>query len=333
MSPELLQIQSQILELKKSINTHIIGQDVLIEKLLMTICASGHVLIEGVPGLGKTLTVRVIADILGLHFQRISFTPDLLPSDLTGSEIYRPQKSEFTVRKGPIFANILLADEINRTPPKVQSALLEAMEEGTVTLGETTFALPSPFIVFATQNPIEQAGTYPLPEAELDRFMMKLILDYPKNEDERVILESQSKVSRSSLENEPKTTRNAKLKTGNSPDILSIRETTMTSVRVDEKIYTYILSILEATRTPRKWYEPIAPLLEYGASTRAGLALIRLARVRAILEWRDYVLPEDIKYLAHDVLRHRIGLSYEAIGTGVKPDAVITYILENTIVP
>ncbi len=333
MYPVLSQIQSQILELKKSITMHIIGQDVLVDKLLMTICASGHVLIEWVPGLGKTLTVRVIADILGLHFQRISFTPDLLPSDLTWSEIYRPQKSEFTVRKGPIFANILLADEINRTPPKVQSALLEAMEEGTVTIGETTFPLPTPFIVFATQNPIEQAGTYPLPEAELDRFMMKLILDYPKSADEKVILESQSKIARLSLETESKTTPSRKLKTENSLNILSIREEIMSSVRIDEKIYTYILSILEATRTPRKWYEPIAALLEYGASTRAGLALIRLARVRAVIEWRDFVLPEDIKYLAHDVLRHRIGLSYEAIGSGVKPDAIITYILENTVVP
>jgi MoxR-like ATPase len=326
MSSELSAIQSQILELKSLISRRIIGQDILIEKLLFVIFGGGHVLLEGVPGLGKTLTVKTIAEVLDLDFQRISFTPDLLPSDLTGSEVYRPQKWEFSVRKGPIFTSILLADEINRTPPKVQSALLEAMEEWGVTIGETTFDLPRPFIVFATQNPIEQSGTYPLPEAELDRFMMKLVLDYPKAEDEIEILRAEAS--------------HGKLKTENWKQfgwkmlsIPGVRDAIISGVKVDEKIYAYISIILEATRHPRNGYESIAPLLEYGASTRAGLALVKLARVRAVLEGRDYVLPEDIKNLALDVLRHRIWLSYEAIGKWIKSDEVIQYILDNTLVP
>lgn len=324
-------IKEHITEIRASIRTSIIWQDALVEKMLITYFAGWHALLEWVPGLGKTLAVKTFAEAIGSDFKRISFTPDLLPSDLTGSEIYRPSEGKFSVRKWPIFTDILLADEINRTPPKVQSALLEAMEEHQVTIGEETFPLSKGFTVFATENPIEHAGTYPLPEAELDRFMMKILLDYPESRDEVEIMRIQSQKQYSEDSSPEKGRR--RTKKSQSHDITNIRDSIISLVNIDNKIFDYISSLLDATRYPGKWYDSIAPLIEYWASTRAWLALVRCARVRAMIEWRDYVLPEDIKYLAHEVLRHRIGLSYEAVGTGVKPDELITYILDNTVVP
>lgn len=350
MNPHLSSTRDIILSLESSMNSVIIGQNDLIRKLITSLFAWGHVLIEWVPWLGKTKTVKTLAHVLGYDFKRISFTPDLLPSDLSGSEIFRPQTGKFEVRKWPIFTHILLADEINRTPPKVQSALLEAMEEGQVTIGENSLPLPSPFFVIATENPLEHEGTYPLPEAQLDRFLMKILLDYPAPLDEKKIFALQTPIWR---EEEPGA------KGGSSSDeiissteFLEIQKYIETNIRVDEKIYDYISDILEMTRkrsvknwqwktdnerkNPNKTINSplsIGHWIEYGASTRAWLALIRCARVWALLEGRDFVLPEDIKSLTHEILRHRIGLSYEAISEGITTDFIIHEILETVRVP
>lgn len=353
MNPALAHIHDTLHTIKAEVEREIIGQEVLVEKLIITIFSGGHALLEGVPGLGKTKTIRTLAKVLWLDTKRISFTPDLLPSDLTGNEIYRPQKGEFSVRKGPIFTQILLADEINRTPPKVQSALLESMEEKKVTIGEKTFDLPAPFFVFATQNPLEHEGTYPLPEAQLDRFLMRIILDYPKIEDEKRIFMQETRANLSvseeeSLSESPKGF-SAIAKDEKKMEVISISETDfleMTDyiadhIHVDGKIYNYISDILTATRKLTKWWQNIstppshnpAIPLSYGASTRAGLALIRAGRVRALMAGRDYMMPEDVKYLAHDILDHRIGLSYEAVSEGFTTYQVTEQILGNVRVP
>ncbi len=336
MNSHLSSTRDIILGLEKSITQDIIGQADLVRKLIITLFAGGHALIEWVPGLGKTKTVKTLARVLGYDSKRISFTPDLLPTDLTGVEIYRPQTGKFEIRKGPIFTNILLADEINRTPPKVQSALLEAMEEHQVTIGNDTLALPSPFFVIATQNPLEHEGTYPLPEAELDRFFMKIIISYPAPEDEKMIFSQRESTESSSSQSE----------NINPKELIEIQEYIRQNIRVDAKILDYISSILEVTRgrhASTKSTEDsinsdarmmnLHPLLSYGASTRAGLALIDGARVVALLEGRDYVTPDDIKYIAHEVLRHRIGLSYEAISLGTTPDQIISEILGKVRIP
>ncbi len=342
MNPNLSSTRDIILALESSMNNVIIGQSDLIRKLITSLFAWGHVLIEWVPWLGKTKTVKTLANVLGYDFKRISFTPDLLPSDLSGSEIFRPQLGKFDVRKWPIFTHILLADEINRTPPKVQSALLEAMEEWQVTIGEKSLLLPSPFFVIATENPLEHEGTYPLPEAQLDRFLMKIVLDYPTPLDEK-------KIFSESRNSEIFPTKDLLIKTN---EFLEIQKYIEDNIRVDEKIYDYISDILEMTRkrSMSNWQWKIdnekknlnktsnpplfvAHWIEYGASTRAGLALIRCARVWALLEGREYVLPEDIKSLAHEILRHRIGLSYEAISEGITTDFIIHEILETVRVP
>lgn len=333
MNPHLASTREIILALENEMSTTIIGQKDLIRKLITALFAGGHVLIEWVPGLGKTKTVKTLASVLGYDFKRISFTPDLLPSDLTGSEIYRPQTSKFEIRKWPIFTHILLADEINRTPPKVQSALLEAMEEGQVTIGEKSLPLPSPFFVIATENPLEHEGTYPLPEAQLDRFLMKIMISYPSPEDEKKIFRWRERESAvSSVKISP-------------TELLEIQKYIEENIKVDEKIYDYTSGILEATRM-QEWKEQVwwikdarkpsetsTQYIEYWASTRAGLALIRCARVWALLEGRDFVMPEDIKSLAHEILRHRIGLSYEAVSEGITTDMIIKNILDNVRIP
>ncbi|MBP6981640.1 MoxR family ATPase [Candidatus Gracilibacteria bacterium] len=326
MNSALTHIQSTILSMKSDIQKEVIGQEKLIDKLLITFFSGGHALIEGVPGLGKTKAVNTMARVLGYTFKRISFTPDLLPSDLTGNEIFRPQTGKFETRKGPIFTNILLADEINRTPPKVQSALLEAMEERQVTIGEETLSLPTPFFVIATQNSLEHEGTYPLPEAQLDRFTLKILLSYPTAEDEKKIFlgSSQGNIQEKSEKSE---------NVLSTSDFLEMIDYMSKNIRVDEKIYDYISEILIATRKLAIDSKTQESKLSYGASTRAGLALVRTSRVRALMCDRDYVLPEDIKYLAHDVLRHRVGLSYTSMSEGIRTDEVISEILENVQIP
>ncbi len=351
MNPHLSSTRDILLSIESAMQMTIIWQDDLIRWLIIALFARGHVLIEWVPGLGKTKAVKTLASVLGYDFKRVSFTPDLLPSDITWHEMYRKETGKFEVRKWPIFTNILLADEINRTPPKVQSALLEAMEEHQVTIGEKSLELPKPFFVIATENPLEHEGTYPLPEAELDRFLMKIIIDYPKKEDEKTILmqsslsfsERESLGKRSSLREDDK-----KIGILSADECIEIASYIQENIKVDEKIYDYISDILEMTRTRKKDSPPylfeggkqepskqenIQNALSYGASTRAGLALVRGARVRALLEWRDYVTPEDIKSLAPMILRHRIGLSYEAMAKKISPDMVIGEILSSVRVP
>ncbi len=345
MNPALTHIHDTLESIKSEIQKEIIGQDALIDRLIITFFAGWHALLEWVPGLGKTRTIRTFAQVLGLDTGRVSFTPDLLPSDLTGNEIYRQQKWEFTIRKGPIFTHILLADEINRTPPKVQSALLEAMEEKKVTIGEKTLELPSPFVVFATQNPLEHEWTYPLPEAQLDRFLMKIVIGYPSPEDERRIFiqeTSNPKNINTKKENtsewsevwEDKKTIKLSKKI-NTEDLLEMIDYITKAVTVDGKIYDYISDIISATRKlshSNNTNNSSTPL-SYGASTRAGLALIRAGRVRAIMMGRDYILPEDVKLLAHEILDHRIWLSYEAASEWITPYSVTEKILDNIRIP
>lgn len=300
----------------------VVGQDDLIRNILIAIFSGGHILLEGVPGLAKTLTVETVAQTLGLDSARIQFTPDLLPGDLTGGQMYNQAESRFYTNKGPIFTNFLLADEINRAPAKVQSALLEAMQEQQVTIGGETFGLPSPFIVLATQNPIEQEGTYPLPEAQLDRFLLKTEVGYPTRSEEIEIMKRMS--SGESPEVYPILSRE---------DILAIREIIAEQVYVDEKIYEYVASLVSATRNPAEFgYAKGADYIEFGASPRASIALIKTAKVLAVFEGRNYVTPADIRSVAYDVLRHRIGRTFEAVGEDVSADRIITEILESVTV-
>ncbi|HOO18768.1 MAG: MoxR family ATPase [Paludibacteraceae bacterium] len=303
-------------------NKVIVGQKHLIESLLIGLLADGHILVEGVPGLAKTLAIKTLADLIKGDFNRIQFTPDLLPADVIGTMIYSQKKEEFSIRKGPIFANLILADEINRAPAKVQSALLEAMQERQVTIGETTFKLEEPFLVMATQNPIEQEGTYPLPEAQVDRFMLKVVINYPKKEEEKLII-------RENLEkNLPSVNPILSPK-----DIIEARDI-VRQVYIDEKIEHYIIDIVFATRYPQEYgLDPLKEMIAFGASPRASINLALASRAYAFIKRRGYVIPEDVRSVCFDVLRHRIGLSYEAEANNMTSEEIITEILNTIEVP
>ncbi len=300
----------------------IVGQKGLVDRLLIGLLSDGHILLEGVPGLAKTLAISTLSQTIDAKFSRIQFTPDLLPADLLGTMIYSQKKEEFIVKKGPVFANLILADEINRSPAKVQSALLEAMQEKQVTIGETTYKLERPFLVMATQNPIEQEGTYPLPEAQMDRFMMKVVVNYPGREEERLIV-------RENLANEFPVA-NSILKPA---DIMQVRDV-VKEVYLDEKIENYILDIVFATRDPQKaGLAQFVPLIQYGSSPRASINLARAAKAYSFIKRRGYVVPEDIRAICHDVMRHRIGLTYEAEAENITTENIISEILNHVEVP
>ncbi len=300
----------------------IVGQKYMLERLLVGLLSNGHVLIEGVPGLAKTMTVTTLAKAIQATFKRLQFTPDLLPADLIGTQIYRPQDGQFYARKGPIFANIILADEINRAPAKVQSALLEAMQEHQVTIGEETFRLPEPFLVLATQNPIEQEGTYPLPEAQVDRFMLKLNVSYPSKQEERKILDAMS-VTNKKFDIEPVVTP---------AEILQARAV-VDEIYIDDGIKDYIVNIVSATRNPKDYKLEIAPLIAYGASPRATIYLTVAAKAYAFVNGRGYVTPQDVKSIGMDVLRHRVIVSYEAEAEEKSSEDIIQMIFDNIEVP
>jgi len=300
----------------------IVGQKHMIERLIIGLLSNGHILLEGVPGLAKTLAIKSLANTIELKFSRIQFTPDLLPADLLGTMIYSQKNEDFTVRKGPVFANFVLADEINRSPAKVQSALLEAMQERQVTIGDTTYKLPEPFLVMATQNPIEQEGTYPLPEAQVDRFMLKVIIGYPQKQEEKLIL-------RQNISQETFATRSI-LKP---EDIVKAREV-VKQVYLDEKIENYITDIVFASRYPSDYnLKKFQNLIRYGASPRASIYLAMASKAFAFIKRRGYVIPEDVRAIAHDVLRHRIGLTYEAEAENITTEDIINEILNSVVVP
>ncbi|MBN2269181.1 MAG: AAA family ATPase [Sedimentisphaerales bacterium] len=320
---ELVQRKSEFVRLLFSeIDKVIIGQRYMLERMLIGLLANGHILLEGVPGLAKTMAVTVLARAIDARFRRIQFTPDLLPADLIGTQIYRQSDGEFYTRKGPIFANIILADEINRAPAKVQSALLEAMQERQVSIGDETFAVPSPFLVLATQNPIEQEGTYPLPEAQLDRFMLKLKIDYPNKEQERQILDRMAV-----------TDKKFDIKAVISPgDIAEVRGV-VDEIYIDEKIKDYIVDIVCATREPKKYGLDIKNFISYGASPRATIYLAIAAKAHAFIQQRGYVTPQDVKSIGMDVLRHRVIVSYEAEAEDKSSEDIIKTIFDNVEVP
>lgn len=308
--------------LKEEMGKVIVGQKELFDKLLIALLSEGHILLEGIPGLAKTLTIATLAKTLECSFQRIQFTPDLLPADLTGTTIYHPQKQVFSTKKGPVFANIILSDEINRAPPKVQAALLEAMGERQVTIGNETFPLPAPFLVLATQNPIEQEGTYPLPEAQVDRFMMKICLNYPSREEEREIVR---RMAIDSHVPEPKKVMEIAQ--------LSEAKKILEEIYIDDKVVQYVLDVIEATRNPEKYHIDLQNLLDYGASPRATIAMVRAAKAHAFLLGRGFVTPHDVKTLVPDILRHRLILSYEAQAEEVSVNDVLQKILNTLPVP
>ena len=313
---------SFVTNLVTGMNQAIIGQKHLVESLLIGLLSDGHVLLEGVPGLAKTKAIRTLASLIDAKFSRIQFTPDLLPADVIGTMIYNQKESRFEAKQGPIFANFVLADEINRAPAKVQSALLEAMQERQVTLSTTTYSLPAPFLVLATQNPIEQEGTYPLPEAQVDRFMLKVIIDYPKIEEEKKIIRQNIAAEKSVIRPIMGTA-----------DIDSARKV-VSQVYLDEKIEQYIADIVFATRYPDKYgLKDLTGLINFGASPRASINLALAARAFAFIKHRGYVIPEDIRAVAHDVLRHRIGLTYEAEATNVTQEEIISKIINKVEVP
>ena len=320
---EVRQYQQQFGDVKAEIAKVVVGQDALVHRLLIGLMTGGHVLVEGVPGLAKTLLIQTLARCLNVSFSRIQFTPDMLPVDVMGTEIFNPKDASFSIKKGPVFGNLILADEINRAPAKVQSALLEAMQEKQVTIGRETFKLEQPFLVMATQNPIEQEGTYPLPEAQLDRFMLKVLVGYPSKEDEMKVVERMA---------------------GNTPlpevrqmmtaDALLDAKKAVSAVTFNEKISAYVVDLVNATRDPKNaGISQLTPLIEMGASPRASISLIQAAKAHALLNGRTYLSPHDIKTIAPDVLRHRIALSYEAEAQGKTADDVINTILENVLVP
>ena len=301
----------------------IVGQRHLVDTLLIGLLTGGHILLEGVPGLAKTLAITTLAKAIDAKFSRVQFTPDLLPADLVGTMVYSQKNEEFTVKKGPIFANFVLADEINRSPAKVQSALLEAMQERQVTIGDETFPLPEPFLVLATQNPIEQEGTYPLPEAQVDRFMLKAKISYPKKQEERDIV--RLNLAGAGL---PKPNKVV------TPEDIVRARSVVSDVYMDEKIEKYIVDIIFATREPQEYgLGKLAPMIAYGASPRASIALAKAAKAYAFIKHRGYVIPEDVRAMCHDVLRHRIGLSYEAEAESVTTEDIITDILNAVEVP
>ena len=312
-----------VLDLKKGIGKVIVGQDELINKILISIISNGHILLEGVPGLAKTLTINTIANLINADFQRIQFTPDMLPADLIGTLIYNQNTGDFVTKKGPIFSNIILADEINRAPSKVQSALLESMQERQITIGDKTFKLNLPFLVLATQNPIEQEGTYPLPEAQVDRFMLKVLVDYPSINEEKEILD---KVAKTNLDTKLKSIINCK-------KVLDA-QSLVNEIYISPKILDYILNIVFATRNPEKYkLTNLKDLINFGASPRASINLVLAAKANAFINGRGYVIPEDIRYIGKDVLRHRILLSYEAEAEEITSEEVIDQLFKEISVP
>ncbi len=321
VTDQVKEMEAMIQDVFSEIGKVIIGQRRMIERLLIGILADGHILLEGVPGLAKTTAVKCLSQTIHTRFRRIQFTPDLLPADLVGTQIYRPREGDFVVKKGPIHGNIILADEINRAPAKVQSALLEAMQEKQVTIGEETFRLEEPFMVLATQNPIEQEGTYPLPEAQVDRFMLKLLVTYPSREEELAIMNQQAR--REKPEVKPVLTP---------ADIQKAREIA-DRIYVDEKIQGYIVDIVLATRDPKAYGLDMGNLIQYGASPRASIYLNQAAKAYAFLQGRGYVTPQDVKTIGPDVLRHRILLSYEAEAEDVTPDDAVARLFEHIEVP
>jgi len=320
---ELIERQSGfVTNLQTGMDQVIVGQKHLVESLLIGLLSDGHILLEGVPGLAKTLAIKTLASLIDASFNRIQFTPDLLPADVVGTMIYSQKDEKFQAKKGPVFANFILADEINRAPAKVQSALLEAMQERQVTLGGDTFKLPEPFLVMATQNPIEQEGTYPLPEAQVDRFMLKAVVSYPKADEEKKIIHQQ--IHGDFAQVRPVMTTN---------EIIEARKVVQ-KVYIDEKIEQYIVDIVFATRFPEKYgLKELNGLISFGASPRASISLALAARSYAFIKRRGYVVPEDVRAVAHDVLRHRIGLSYEAEATNVTADELVSTILNRVEVP
>ena len=320
---EKIQKESAFVDLLTfEMNKVIVGQKHMIERLLIGLLGRGHILLEGVPGLAKTLAINTLSQAVKGSFSRIQFTPDLLPADVVGTMIYNIKDNDFLIKKGPIFANFVLADEINRAPAKVQSALLEAMQEKQVTIGDTTFKLQAPFLVMATQNPVEQEGTYPLPEAQVDRFMLKTVIDYPKLEEEQLIV--RNNLSSSSAQVKPVVT---------SKQIISAQET-VREVYMDEKIENYILNLIFATRYPENYnLDKIKPLISFGASPRGSINLATAAKCHAFLRHRGYVIPEDVRAVIYDVLRHRIGLTYEAEAENVTTEDLITQIINEVEVP
>ena len=322
LNARIEQESSFVVNLTTGMNQVIVGQKHLIDSLLISFISNGHVLLEGVPGLARTLAIKTLSQLVDAKYSRIQFTPDILPADVIGTMIYSQKDENFHVKKGPVFANFVLADEINRAPAKVQSALLEAMQERQVTIGDSTFALPHPFLVLATQNPIEQEGTYQLPEAQMDRFMLKVVIDYPTMEEEKLIM--RENLSGSLPEVRPVTTAD---------DIIRIR-TLVNEVYLDEKIEQYIADIVFATRYPERYQlADLKSLITYGGSPRASINLAKAARAYAFLRRRGYVVPEDVRAVAHDVLRHRIGLSYEAEANNVSNEEIVSQIINKVEVP
>ena len=312
-----------ITRINDEVGKAIIGQHTMVERLLIGLLSNGHVLLEGVPGLAKTLSIKSLAQAVQAQFSRIQFTPDLLPADVVGTMIYNQPKNEFFVRKGPIFSNFILADEINRAPAKVQSALLEAMQERQVTIGDTSYKLPEPFLVLATQNPIEQEGTYPLPEAQVDRFMLKVVVDYPSKAEEQLIIKQNTMGLEAPIINAVASTE----------EILVAKEL-VRKVYLDEKIENYILDIVFATRFPDKYNMPkLKPLISFGGSPRASINLALASKAYAFLNKRAYVIPEDVRSICKDVLRHRIGLTYEAEAENMNVEMIINEILKTVNVP
>ncbi len=320
---EKIQQESAFVDLLTSeINKIIVGQKEMVERLLIGLLGRGHILLEGVPGLAKTLAINTLSKAVKADFSRIQFTPDLLPADVVGTMIYNIKENDFSIKKGPIFANFVLADEINRAPAKVQSALLEAMQERQVTIGDTTFPLTEPFLVMATQNPVEQEGTYPLPEAQVDRFMLKTVIDYPTIEDEQTIVRSNLNATQQKIKPVVSTKQ-----------ILTAQDTVRT-VYMDEKIEKYILDLVFATRYPERYrLEKIKPLISFGASPRGSINLASAAKCYAFLKHRGYVIPEDVRAVVNDVLRHRIGLTYEAEAENVTTEDLISNIINEVEVP
>ena len=322
LKDQVQETSAWIRKLREEVGRVIVGQEALVERLLVGLLANGHVLLEGVPGLAKTMSVRTLAAAVQASFHRIQFTPDLLPADIVGTQIYNPQDGKYHATKGPVFANFVLADEINRAPAKVQSALLEAMQERQVTLGGETMKLPTPFLVLATENPIDQEGTYPLPEAQVDRFMFKVILDYPSVEEERKILD---RMAFTSPEMEVKAVVTLE-------EILRTRKL-VDQIHVDDKIRDYIVKIVFATRKPEEYKLDIKHFIQFGASPRATINLTLAAKAWALLQGREYVIPEDVKSIGPDVLRHRIIVTYEAEAQAVTTDAIIKKVLNAVPVP
>ena len=320
---ERIQLESQFIDLiNMEMSKVIVGQKHMTERLLIGLLSNGHILLEGVPGLAKTLAIKTLTTVIDANFSRIQFTPDLLPADLIGTMIYSQKSEDFEVRKGPIFANFILADEINRSPAKVQSALLEAMQERQVTIGEKTFKLPDPFLVMATQNPIEQEGTYPLPEAQVDRFMLKVVLNYPKKEEEKVILRQNINKEYPEIH-----------KVATTDDIIKARSVCR-EIYLDEKIENYITDIVFASRYPEEYkLKKLSGMISYGGSPRASINLALAAKAYAFIKRRGYVIPEDVRAVAPDVLRHRIGLTYEAEAENITTEDIINEILNMVEVP